>query len=89
MEECETLIRKFYSCEALLLQMAVLLLNHAQMAPDARPVLEKGCGIMQKNQELCTDVWSAKEASQVEANAYLLMQEPHKIMELFGESCSR
>ena len=85
MEECETLIRKFYSCEALLLQMAVLLLNHAQMAPDARPVLERAVELCKRTRELCTDVWSAKEASQVEANAYLLMQEPHKIMELFGE----
>ncbi|MCH1983192.1 helix-turn-helix domain-containing protein [Ruminococcus sp. OA3] len=86
MAECEAIIRKYYSCESLLLQMAVLLLNHAQMAPDACEVLDMTIKLCKRTRELCVDVWSAKEASQVEASVYLMRREPQKVMELFGET---
>jgi transcriptional regulator with XRE-family HTH domain len=87
--ECRRIIKKYYSCFPLLLQMAVLLANHHMLAEEKK-VQE---AILKEAVELCIriktesdDVWLSKDATSLEAVCYLMLQQPQEILNLLGES---
>ncbi len=87
--ECWRIIKKYYSCFPLLLQMAVLLVNHHMLADEK----EKQEGILKEAVKLCLriktesdDVWLAREATSFEAVCYLMLQQPQEVLDLLGES---
>lgn len=89
LEECRRIIKKYYSCFPLLLQMAVLLANHHMLAEEKKEQET----IMKEAVELCIriktesdDVEIAKEATSFEAVCYLMLQQPKKTLNLLGES---
>lgn len=89
MGECREIIKKYYSCFPLLMQMAVLLCNHHMLAKDA----EEGKSILEEAISLCIrikndsgDVWLSKEAVSLEATCCLMLGEPQRVLELLGET---
>ena len=89
LEECREIIRKYYSCFPLLMQMAVILCNHHMLAKEA----EAQKSILQEAADLCIrikiesdDVSLAKDAVSMEATCYLFQQQPKLVLDLLGET---
>jgi transcriptional regulator with XRE-family HTH domain len=83
--ECHSIIKKYYSCFPLLLQMAVLLLNHHMIAKEKETQKE----ILKEIIDLCVrikteseDIWLSKQANSLEAYGYMLLQQPGEVLEL-------
>lgn len=83
--ECRIIIKKYYSCFPLLLQIAILLFNHYMLAKE-KETQEK---LLQEIISLCVriktednDIWLSKQANSIEAMCYMVLQQPQKILEL-------
>ncbi len=83
--ECDEYIKKYHACFPLLLQMAVLLLNHFQLAPDPPGVLEEVLHLLDSVMEKGEDMRLTKEAMQLKGNCYLMMQKPEELLDMLGE----
>ena len=86
--EIHEVIKKYYSCFPLLLQMVILLLNHYMIAEDKN----KQDDILAEILELCVriknesdDLWLSKQANSIQATALLILQRPVEVIELLGE----
>lgn len=86
MDECDSIIKKYYSCFPLLLQMVVLLVNHASISKNANDVLQKAADLSARVKNESEDVNDAKEASLLEAVCYIMMQQPEKALNLQDEN---
>lgn len=87
--ESREIIKKYYSCFPLLLQMAILLCNHHMLAKEEeqqKSILEEAAGLCIRIKEESEDVWLAKEAVSIEAVCYLMMRQPQQVLELLGET---
>ncbi|MDO9494042.1 helix-turn-helix transcriptional regulator [Acetobacterium sp.] len=87
--ECETIIKKYYSCFPLLLQMAVLLANHHMLATDpaaAKAMLEKAVTLCQRIRAESDDRNLTRDVIAVEGICYLMLNQPDQVMELVGET---
>jgi plastocyanin len=87
--ECDAIIKKYYSCLSLLLQMAILLVNHANMADNP----ERQLALLEQAIELCkrvrtesNDIAISKEATALESGFCLMANKPQSVLELLGES---
>jgi len=83
--ECREIIKKYYSCFPLLLQMVVLLINHFMLAKEKELQEE----ILKEIIDLCiriktesNEVWLVKQANSIEAIAQLVLQNPKEVLEL-------
>ena len=83
--ECLAVIKKYYSCFPLLLQMVVLLINHYPLAKE-KETQEK---LLQEIIDLCVriklegeDIWLSKQANSIEAMCYMISQKPQEVLEL-------
>ena len=86
--QCRKIIKKYYSCFPLLMQMAVLLCNHHMLAaePDNQiEILEEAASLCKRIEDESVDMWLARDAVSVEAVCYLMMRRPEKARELLGE----
>lgn len=88
-EESQSITRKYYSCFPLLLQMAVLYLNHHMLAPTAEKqqevLMETGQMLLRIKQEN-DDVWLNKQANSLQAVIYLLLNQPAKTLDLLADT---
>lgn len=89
LDECHAVIKKYYSCFPLLLQMAVLLLNHYTLEENK----EKQKAILKEIVDLCVriktennDVWTAKQANSIEAACRLILNQPEEVFKLLDET---
>lgn len=87
--ECRKIIKKYYSCYPLLIQMVVLYINHHMLLENQK----KREAILQEAADLCIkikteseDVWLSKEATSMEALCYLTLRRPLDVIGLFDES---
>lgn len=83
--ECRAIIKKYFSCFPLLLQMVVLLVNHHMLAKE-KETQEK---LLLEIIELCVriktesdDVWLSKQANSMEAMCYMILQQPQEVLDL-------
>lgn len=83
------IIKKYYACFPLLMQMAVLMCNHHMLAKD----IDEQRSILDEVAELCIriktesgDVWLSKEAVSLESVCYLMHQQPQNVLDLLGET---
>lgn len=83
--ECDEYIKKYHACFPLLLQMAVLLLNHFQLAPNPPGVLEEVLHLLDSVIEEGDDIRLKKEAMLLKGNCYLIMQKPEELLDILGE----
>lgn len=87
--ECRKIIKKYYSCFQLLLQMAVLLVNHHMLAEDKKKqeaILKEAIGLCIRIKTESGDVWLSNDATSLEAVCYLMLQQPQEVLNLLGES---
>lgn len=87
--ECQRVIKKYYSCFPLLLQMAVLLVNHHMLAEEKKrqeAILEEAIELCRRVKIESEDVWLSKDATSLEAACYLMLQQPQAVLDLLGES---
>ncbi|HEK9102958.1 helix-turn-helix transcriptional regulator [Bacillus pfraonensis] len=88
-EECRAIIKKYYSCFPLLLQMAGLFANHHMLAAESEKrieVLEEAISLCIRVKTESEDVSLAKEAVSLEAICYLVLQKPQEVLGLLGET---
>lgn len=88
LRECREIIKKYYSCFPLLLQMAVLLTNHHMLAEEKKreAVLIEAAELCQRIKSESSDVLLSKDATSMEAVCYLMLQQPQEVLNLLGES---
>ncbi|MGB4661084.1 MAG: helix-turn-helix transcriptional regulator [Mobilitalea sp.] len=85
--ECQELIKKYYSCFPLLLQMVVLLMNHFMLSKDNQSgVLHEIIVLCNRIKTESIDVWQSKQANSMEALSHLILNEPIEVLELLDES---
>ncbi|MEO1816790.1 MAG: helix-turn-helix transcriptional regulator [Acetobacterium sp.] len=87
--ECETIIKKYYSCFPLLLQMAVLLVNHHMLAANrksAKTILDQAVTLCQRIRAESDDRNLTRDAIAIEGTCYLMLNQPAQVMELLGET---
>ena len=83
--ECNRIIRKYYSCFPLLLQMGMLLMNHLELAKDQSKVealLAQSKSLFVRVREEGGDVSLTKQALFMEALACLMSNDPNSALEL-------
>ncbi|MCQ4636294.1 helix-turn-helix domain-containing protein [Anaerovorax odorimutans] len=87
-DRCQKIIHKYYCCFPLLLQMAVLYLNHHMVAPKEQQsaVLDEALELCRRIKEESGNVFLSKDATMVEAAAYMMTNRPQEVLELFGET---
>ncbi|KNZ41285.1 helix-turn-helix domain-containing protein [Acetobacterium bakii] len=88
LSECRFIIKKYYSCFPLLLQMSGLLMNHHMLAADK----DTGMAILKEAAQLCRrvtdesdDVRLSRDGVSFEATCYLMLGEPEKVFDLIGD----
>ncbi|MGN4425212.1 helix-turn-helix domain-containing protein [Bacillus cereus group sp. MYBK30-1] len=89
MMECREMIKKYYSCFPLLLQMGVLFINHHMLTEDTDErieIIEETIHLFNRVQEESQDVSLAKEAASLEATCNLILQRPNEVLHLLGET---
>lgn len=78
-EECKEIIKKYYACYPLLLQMGIILLNHSMLAssPEETTRLNEQAKLLfQRVKTQIDEVELAKQALHLEAYCCLLLGEP-------------
>ncbi|HEX3075615.1 MAG TPA: helix-turn-helix transcriptional regulator [Lachnospiraceae bacterium] len=89
LEECREVIKKYYSCFPLLLQIAILLMNHHMLTEDRQlqmEILKEATELCIRVKKECDDVWVSKDAVSIEAACHLMSQQPVEVLELLGET---
>lgn len=87
MIECRGIIKKYYSCFPLLLQMGLLFINHHMLTEDTDKrieILEEAMYLFSRVQEESDDVSLVKEAVSFQATCYLILNKPNEVLELLG-----
>lgn len=89
LDECRVIIKKYFACFPLLLQMVKLYFNHFILAKEK----EKQDALLREAIELCIrikkesdDVWIAKQANSLEAGCHLILNQPLEALELLDET---
>ncbi len=85
MGKIDAIIKKYYSCFPLLLQMVVVLLNHYTLAEgsDAQTmVLEQALTLCQRIKAESEDVHLNRQANSMEATLNLMMNRPNEVLNL-------
>jgi len=87
-KECQTIIKKYYSCFPLLSQMVVLLINHHMLAPEKKTQEE----IIGEIIDLCLriktqsgDARLSKQANDIQAICFLMQNKPSEAVELLDD----
>ncbi|MBS7007765.1 helix-turn-helix domain-containing protein [Anaerostipes sp.] len=87
-QECEEIVKKYYSCFPLLLQMVVLYFNHYVLLKDPgdqEAVLLKASELCRRVKEESKDVSASSQANTMEASIELVAGRPEKVLELLDE----
>ena len=85
MEKIDAIIKKYYSCFPLLLQMAIVLMNHYNLAEgsDAQTmVLEQALTLCQRIKTESEDFHLNQQANSMEATLNLMMNRPNEVLNL-------
>jgi hypothetical protein len=83
--ECRAIIKKYFSCFPLLLQMVVLLVNHHMLAVEKETqeqLLHEIIDLCVRIKAESDDVWLSKQAISIEAMCYMILQQPQKVLDL-------
>ena len=84
-ERCNEIIKKYYSCFPLLLQMGILLLNYSMLAGEpeiTQKVIEQDKQLFERIKAETDDVHVAKQALYLEAYCCLIQNDPAEVLVL-------
>lgn len=85
LSECETIIKKYYSCFPLLMQMVILLVNHCTLAKDKETqmkVLQDAIQLCDRIKAESEDVWLSKQANSMATVCHILLHQHEDTLEL-------
>lgn len=85
LEDCRKIIKKYYACFPLLLQMGILMVNHVELAKDrekSASLMEEAKALFIRVKEESEDMAQKKTALYMEAYCSLVMGDPNAILEL-------
>jgi transcriptional regulator with XRE-family HTH domain len=88
-EDCRKVIKKYYSCFPLLLQMGILIMNHIELLKDQQEsasLAEEAKALFIRVKEESGDVLLTKKALYMEAYCNLVAGNPNAVLELMDES---
>lgn len=85
--ELDEIIKKYYSCFPLLLQMGLLIMNHVELAnlEDKNDILQKALSLFLRVKDESNNVELSKQAQYFEALCYVSLNEPFKVLELYKQ----
>ena len=83
--ECDGYIKKYYSCFPLLLQMALLLMNHYHLAEKPQEVMDEITELLDRITEESKDIHLAKNAAMLKCGCHLMERQPEEILDILGE----
>ncbi|WP_294464236.1 helix-turn-helix transcriptional regulator [uncultured Anaerofustis sp.] len=86
--KCDEIIKEYYSCFPLLLQMVLLLINHYTLAGSeekSQKVINTILELLKRIKSECEDISIVKQSVILEANIYLMTGKPEQVIELLGE----
>lgn len=89
--DCHQIIKKYYSCYPLLLQMGALLLNNSQLAPNQKrfsEVVTEAKTLFSKVKTESDDVELVRQATHLEAASLITLGLPKEVIELLEDSHS-
>ncbi len=89
LEECRTIIKKYYSCFPLLLQMGILMINHLELEKDpqrAADLTREARELFIRVREESDDMAVIRQAVYMEALCCLTAEEPDAVLELLGQT---
>ena len=87
--EARELVRGYYSCPGLLVEMATLFVNHLGVAAteeERDALVQEACGLCQRVRELDATALQVRQATAVEAMLQLMGGNAEAALELLGES---
>lgn len=76
----------YYDDANFLLQLAILRLNHIEIAPDQQRALEEVTQVLERVEDITKDVWVKRQANVLIATAALHLQQPEVISERLSGS---
>lgn len=85
MDECRDIVKKYYACFPLLLQMAGLLTNHYMLAKEKEEqehILKEIIQLCQRIKTEAEDVYIMNQANSIEAICQLILQNAQGVIEL-------
>lgn len=85
LDDCRQIVKKYYSCFPLLLQMGVLMINHAELLKDPQKsasLIEEAKALFIRVKEESDDVSLTKQALYMEALCSLASRDPNTALEL-------
>jgi transcriptional regulator with XRE-family HTH domain len=85
MEDCRKIIKKYYSCFLLLLQMGILMINHAELLKDPQKsasLIDEAKALFTRVREESGDVSLTKQALYMEAFCSLVAGDPNAALQL-------
>jgi transcriptional regulator with XRE-family HTH domain len=85
MEDCRKIIKKYYSCFPLLLQMGILMINHVELLKephDSASLIEEARALFIRIKEESDDISLTKQALYMEALCSLAARDPNTALEL-------
>lgn len=87
MAECRSLIKKYYACLPFLLQMAVLLANHTNLAKKDEQIgiLQEAIELTRRVKAEATDSPMIHQANSFEAACQMFLGNPQEVLMLLGE----
>lgn len=86
--ECDTYLKKYYSCWQLQIHMGLLLINHISLLPEqdrVTEVIHKVLEIFQRVEKESGDAHLANQAVKLQAVCYLSLQQPVQAIELLEQ----
>ena len=86
---CRVIIKKYYSCFPLLLQMSILFINHHMYAGNMEQreeILREAAGLCVRVKTESNDLRLAKDAVYMQAVCCLSLKEPQSVLDLLGET---
>ncbi|WEG14833.1 helix-turn-helix transcriptional regulator [Pullulanibacillus sp. KACC 23026] len=87
--ECRKLIKKYYACFPLLLQIAKLFVNHYMLAKDKEKqeaLLQETIDLCRRIKKECDDIWITKQANSFETICHIILNQPLEAIELLDET---
>lgn len=86
LEDVSDLMKLYYDDDNFLLQMAILLINHVEIAQDKAPINTLIEDALQRVEVISTDVWIQRQVNVLLATLALFNQNPAIVLERLGES---
>ena len=85
LDDCRKIIKKYYSCFPLLLQMGILMINHVELLkdpPKSASLIEEARALFTRVKEESDNVSLSKQALYLEALCSLTAGDPNTVLEL-------